>query len=115
MQNRNYIKKPITDESRECKLSECKIMFEPTRRDRVYCCIRHCNIAASRDYRAAHRHDKDPRIQIPRRNQARACRDFIRRDTPQAWMAYMEKNPGYAAMVCRGQSLVDCCNSMSWT
>lgn len=104
-----------TYESRICELKECDILFTPNRKDKVYCCIRHCNIAASRDYRAAHRQNKDPRIQIPRRNQARACRDFIRRDTVERWMAYMVKNPGYAAMVTRGRSLVDVSRSMIWS
>lgn len=101
-------------EPRICELKECDIVFIPSRSDKIYCCIRHCNIAASRKYRAAHGQDKDPRIQIPRQNQAHACRDFVRRDTPDRWMAYMVKNPGYAAMVTRGQSLADCSKGMCW-
>jgi hypothetical protein len=102
-------------ESRLCELKECDILFIPNRKDKVYCSVRHCNIAASRNYRVAHGQKRDPTIQIPRRNQARACRDFVRRDTPKLWMAYMEQNPEYTKGVLRGRTLADVQKSMIWS
>jgi len=101
-----------TYDPRPCALKECGISFIPNRKDKIYCCIRHCNIAASRNYRAAHGQKKDPTIQIPRRNQARACRDFIHRDTPERWMAYMLATPGYAEGVIGGETLAEVSKSI---
>src|SRR5450759_5377130 len=87
MPNRTYIKKPITDEIRECKLAECKIMFEPTREDQRFCCRKH----GERDWRLKH-----PRKTIykPITWRNRLVKD-PRRDTLQAWTKYMRQNPLY--------------------
>ena len=99
----NFIKKPITDKLRECKLEECKIMFEPSREDQKFCCRQH----SEKDWRLKH----PPKTQYKRSpltaTEICMARDR-RRDTPERWIKYMQDNPFYFEELSGGLTMQQC-------
>lgn len=108
MPDRNYVKKPIINPERICALESCKHPFTASRQDQRF----HLHQCGERDWRQKHK-----RVRILKKSTGTTKgtpAEAGRRDTPERWLAYMEKNPGYAAMVLRGQSLDEVSQSMVW-
>lgn len=109
MPGNNYQKKPIINPERLCALKECNKPFTASRQDQIF----HIHQCGEKDWRLKHK-----RVRILKKSTGTTKgtpTEAQRRDTPERWMAYMEKNLGYAAMVTRGQSLADVQKSMIWS
>jgi len=110
MPSNAYKKKEIINPERFCALESCKQPFTASRESQIF----HCHKCAEKQWHLDH-----PRIYFHSSPSWRAERSKPaknpHRDTLQSWTKYMVKNPGYAAMVLRGQSMESVSKSINWS